>query len=69
MALVAGINHLMVQVTDLDAVVEGLRTRGARIRNEISVGVGVRQALVLDPAGNLVELFEPRQGYHERGPR
>ena len=28
----------------------------------------VRNALVEDPSGNLVELFEPLAGYHERTP-
>jgi len=33
--------------------------RGATFRNEIVDGVGGRQILVDDPAGNCVELFEP----------
>src|SRR5262249_17765485 len=28
--------------------------------------VAIRQVLLHDPAGNLVELFEPATGYHER---
>src|SRR5579862_2783461 len=48
-----GWNRMSLRVADLDAVVAALRAQGARIRNEISTGVGVRQALVLDPAGNL----------------
>jgi catechol 2,3-dioxygenase-like lactoylglutathione lyase family enzyme len=61
-----GWNRISLQVLELDASVADLRERGARFRNDISVGVGVRQVLVLDPAGNLVELFEPLSGYHER---
>jgi catechol 2,3-dioxygenase-like lactoylglutathione lyase family enzyme len=61
-----GWNRISLQVHELDARVADLRGRGARFRNDISVGVGVRQVLVLDPAGNLVELFEPLSGYHER---
>lgn len=61
-----GWNRISLNVPDLDAAVEDLRGRGARFRNDITVGVGVRQVLVLDPAGNLVELFEPLAGYHER---
>jgi len=34
---------------------------GATFRNEIVAGVGGRQILVDDPAGNCVELFEPGQ--------
>jgi len=36
-----------------------LRDRGARFRNEIVTGVGGKQILVEDPAGNPVELFQP----------
>lgn len=54
-----GWNRISLQVADLDAEVDDLRRRGARFRNEISLGVGIRQVLVMDPAGNLVELFEP----------
>jgi catechol 2,3-dioxygenase-like lactoylglutathione lyase family enzyme len=67
-----GWNRISLNVADLDAAVEDLRGRGARFRNDITVGVGVRQVLVIDPAGNLIELFEPLAGYHERsasGPR
>jgi catechol 2,3-dioxygenase-like lactoylglutathione lyase family enzyme len=63
-----GWNRISLQVGDLDAAVDDLRSRGARFRNEITAGVGVRQILVMDPAGNLVELFEPLAGYHERTP-
>lgn len=37
--------------------------------DEIVTAVGVRQALLEDPSGNPVELFEPLAGYHERAPR
>jgi catechol 2,3-dioxygenase-like lactoylglutathione lyase family enzyme len=54
-----GWNRIMLQVADLEGVVEELRPRGARFRNEIVTGVGTKQILVQDPAGNVVELFEP----------
>jgi catechol 2,3-dioxygenase-like lactoylglutathione lyase family enzyme len=63
-----GWNRISLQVTDLAATVEALRGRGARFRNDIVVGVGVLQILLQDPSGNLIELFEPRAGYHERTP-
>jgi catechol 2,3-dioxygenase-like lactoylglutathione lyase family enzyme len=63
-----GWNRISLQVDDLDAAVDDLRSRGARFRNEISLGVAVRQVLVLDPAGNLIELFEPLATYHDRVP-
>lgn len=44
---------------DLDAAVDRLRDAGATIRTGIVEGNGGRQALVEDPSGNLIELFEP----------
>ena len=55
-----GWNRISLQVDDLDAEVQRLRAAGARFRNEIVDGVGGRQILVEDPAGNPVELFEPK---------
>ena len=54
-----GWNRFQLEVSDLDAEVERLRAAGATFRNEIVSGVGGRQILVDDPAGNCVELFEP----------
>ena len=63
-----GWNRIVVQVPDLRAAVDALRARGVRFRHEIVTSVGVRQALLEDPSGNPVELFEPLAGYHERAP-
>ena len=54
-----GWNRFQLEVEDIDAEVDRLRGAGARFRNEIVEGVGGRQILVDDPAGNCVELFEP----------
>ena len=54
-----GWNRFQLQVDDLDATVEDLRAHGAHFRNDILTGVGGKQILVEDPAGNPVELFEP----------
>jgi Glyoxalase/Bleomycin resistance protein/Dioxygenase superfamily len=51
----------MLEVEDLDDAVQGLRASGARFRNDIVVGFGGRQILVEDPAGNPIELFEPKR--------
>jgi catechol 2,3-dioxygenase-like lactoylglutathione lyase family enzyme len=61
-----GWNRMTLQVADIDGTVEALRVAGVRVRAGVSAGVAVRQALIQDPAGNLVELFEPAAGYHER---
>jgi catechol 2,3-dioxygenase-like lactoylglutathione lyase family enzyme len=54
-----GWNRFALEVTDLVATVETLRSSGARFRNDIVTGVGGKQILVDDPSGNPVELFEP----------
>jgi catechol 2,3-dioxygenase-like lactoylglutathione lyase family enzyme len=54
-----GWNRFQLEVEDLEATVARLRDGGARFRNEIVAGVGGKQILVEDPAGNPVELFEP----------
>ena len=64
-----GWNRIALQVTDLAATVAELRDAGTRFRGEIAAGVGVRQILLQDPSGNLVELFEPGAGYREREQR
>jgi catechol 2,3-dioxygenase-like lactoylglutathione lyase family enzyme len=61
-----GSNRITLQVGDVTAAVANLRAAGVRIRADVSAGVAVRQALIEDPAGNLVELYEPAAGYHER---
>src|SRR5262249_45896989 len=50
-----GWNRFMLQVDDLEGLVASLREAGAVFRNEIVTGVGGKQILVEDPAGNAVE--------------
>jgi catechol 2,3-dioxygenase-like lactoylglutathione lyase family enzyme len=54
-----GWNRIQLEVEDLEATVETLRSAGARFRNEIVTGNGGKQILVEDPAGNPIELFQP----------
>jgi catechol 2,3-dioxygenase-like lactoylglutathione lyase family enzyme len=54
-----GWNRIMLQVSDLEGTVEALRAAGVQFRNDIVTGIGSKQILVQDPAGNLVELFQP----------
>jgi len=54
-----GWNRFALEVDDLDAMVERLRRDGVRFRGEVLKGVGGNQALVEDPSGNLIELFQP----------
>ena len=54
-----GWNRIQLQSEDLDGLVESLRGSGARFRNDVVSGIGGRQILLEDPAGNPIELFEP----------
>jgi catechol 2,3-dioxygenase-like lactoylglutathione lyase family enzyme len=61
-----GWNRITLQVADIHGTVAVLREAGVRVRAEVTAGVAVKQALIQDPSGNLVELVEPAAGYHER---
>jgi catechol 2,3-dioxygenase-like lactoylglutathione lyase family enzyme len=61
-----GWNRISLRVSDLHATVAALRAGGVTFRREIAAGAAVDTALLIDPSGNPVELFEPRAGYHER---
>ncbi len=61
-----GWNRISLRVDELDLMVERLRASGVMLRSGPTEGVGVRLALIEDPAGNLVELIEPLALYHER---
>jgi len=54
-----GWNRFAIEVEDIDSKVGELRAAGAKFRNDVVTGVGGKQILVEDPAGNPVELFEP----------
>ena len=54
-----GWNRFQLQVDDLDEAVADMRKVGADLRIDVIDGRGGRQALVPDPAGNLVEVFQP----------
>jgi catechol 2,3-dioxygenase-like lactoylglutathione lyase family enzyme len=58
-ASAAGRNRIQLVVEDLDAEIARLREEGLTFRSELVAGPGGRQILLEDPAGNLVELFQP----------
>jgi catechol 2,3-dioxygenase-like lactoylglutathione lyase family enzyme len=55
-----GWNRIHLIVDDIDAEVARLRAAGVPFRNEIVSGPGGKQILAEDPAGNAIELFQPR---------
>ena len=57
-----GWNRIHLIVDDLAAEVRRLQDSGVPFRNEIVSGPGGQQILLLDPSGNVVELFQPAAG-------
>jgi len=57
----AGRNRIHLIVNDLDAEIARLRSAGLSFRSDVVAGPGGRQILLADPAGNLIELFQPGQ--------
>jgi catechol 2,3-dioxygenase-like lactoylglutathione lyase family enzyme len=54
-----GWNRIHLIVEDINAEVARLTAEGVTFRNDIVSGPGGSQVLVQDPAGNLIELFQP----------
>lgn len=54
-----GWNRIHLIVDDIAAEIDRLRAAGATFRNDIVEGPGGQQILLVDPAGNFVELFQP----------
>jgi catechol 2,3-dioxygenase-like lactoylglutathione lyase family enzyme len=54
-----GWNRFQLEIEDVEETVARLREHGARFRSDIIAGVGGKQVLIEDPAGNPVELFQP----------
>jgi catechol 2,3-dioxygenase-like lactoylglutathione lyase family enzyme len=57
-----GWNRISIEVDDLDSTVKKLKEAGCNFRDEIVMGVGGKQILLIDPSGNLVELFQYYNG-------
>jgi len=55
-----GWNRFQIEVEDLGKIVDELKRKGARFRSDIIIGQGGKQALLQDPSGNLIELFEAK---------
>jgi len=54
-----GWNRIHLIVDDLAAEMKRLEAAEARFRNDVVTGPGGSQVLLIDPSGNLVELFQP----------
>ena len=56
-----GWNRIELIVEDLNSEVAKLKAQGLHFRNEIITGPGGSQILLIDPSGNLIELFQPKE--------
>ena len=56
-----GWNRIELVVDDLDSEVARLTNEGVHFRNEIVIGPGGSQILLVDPSGNLIELFQSKK--------
>lgn len=54
-----GWNRFQFVVEDIEKEVARLKAEGVKFRNDIVRGPGGAQVLVIDPSGNLVEVFQP----------
>jgi catechol 2,3-dioxygenase-like lactoylglutathione lyase family enzyme len=54
-----GRNRIHLIVNDLETEIARLRAAGLSFRGDVIAGPGGKQILLTDPAGNLIELFEP----------
>ena len=59
-----GWNRIHLIVDDIEAEVARLRAAGATFRNDILEGPGGKQILLVDPSGNVVELFQPAAAFN-----
>lgn len=53
-----GWNRLVIEVPDLSGTIASLKNAGVKFRSAVVTGPGGRQALLEDPSGNPIELFE-----------
>ncbi|TMD85305.1 MAG: VOC family protein, partial [Chloroflexi bacterium] len=52
-------NRIQLLVQDVAAEVDRLKAAGLKPRSNVVTGPGGSQVLFVDPAGNLIELFQP----------
>ena len=53
-----GWNRFHLEVQDLESVISELKSKKAKFRNEVVTAPAGKQILLIDPSGNLIELFE-----------
>jgi len=56
-----GWNRIQIEVENLEDTIKKMKSKHAKFRNDLVVGIGGKQILLEDPSGNLIELFEPKR--------
>lgn len=54
-----GWNRFQLEVQNIESVIEELKTKHGKFRNDLVTANAGKQILLMDPSGNLIELFEP----------
>jgi catechol 2,3-dioxygenase-like lactoylglutathione lyase family enzyme len=55
-----GWNRIHLEVAHIASVIEHLKGKHVNFRNELVTASAGSQILMMDPSGNLIELFEPK---------
>jgi catechol 2,3-dioxygenase-like lactoylglutathione lyase family enzyme len=53
-----GWNRFHLEVQNLEGVIDELKSKKVKFRNEVVTAPAGKQILLIDPSGNLIELFE-----------
>lgn len=56
-----GWNRFQLEVQNIEDVIKDLKGKNAKFRNELVTAPAGNQILLIDPSGNLIELFERKQ--------
>src|SRR5215204_2552217 len=60
-----GWNRIELVVEDLASEVAKFKAKGLQFRNDIVTGPAGSQILLIDPSGNFIELFQPKEEHEE----
>jgi predicted enzyme related to lactoylglutathione lyase len=53
-----GWNRFQLEVQNIESVIEELKSKHGKFRNDLVTAPAGKQILLMDPSGNLIELFE-----------
>jgi catechol 2,3-dioxygenase-like lactoylglutathione lyase family enzyme len=56
-----GWNRFQLEVQNIEDVIKDLKDKNAKFRNELVTAPAGKQILLIDPSGNLIELFERKR--------